>query len=87
MEMINLIKKLAWNTFKNTGDINTFLELVEVENVEKSMGLDANKDIAKGENVIANNNIAYKNIIEAEKQNGFNESEGNSNSGEQYERL
>lgn len=87
MEMINLIKKLAWNTFKNTGDINTFLELVEVENVEKSMGLDANKDIAKGENVIANNNIAYKNIIEAEKQNGFNESEGNSNSGEQHERL
>ena len=85
--MINLIKKLAWNTFKNTGDINTFLELVEVENVEKSMGLDANKDIAKGENVIANNNIAYKNIIEAEKQNGFNESEGNSNSGEQHERL
>lgn len=82
-----MIKKLAWNTFKNTGDINTFLELVEVENVEKSMGLDANKDIAKGENVIANNNIAYKNIIEAEKQNGFNESEGNSNSGEQHERL
>ena len=82
-----MIKKLAWNTFKNTGDINTFLELVEVENVEKSMGLDANKDIAKGENVIANNNIAYKNIIEAEKQNGFNEREGNSNSGEQHERL
>lgn len=87
MEMINLIKKLAWNTFKNTGDINTFLELVEVENVEKSMGLDANKDIAKGENVIANNNVDYKNMIEAEKQNGFNESEGNSNSGEQHERL
>lgn len=82
-----MIKKLAWNTFKNTGDINTFLELVEVENVEKSMGLDANKDIAKGENIIENNNIAYKNIIEAEKQNGFNESEGNSNSGEQHERL
>ena len=82
MEMINLIKKLAWNTFKNTGDINTFLELVEVENVEKSMGLDANKDIAKGENIIENNNIAYKNMVEAEKQG-----EGNSNSGEQYERL
>ena len=87
MEMINLIKKLAWNTFKNTGDINTFLELVEVENVEKSMGLDANKDIAKGENIIENNNIAYKNMVEAEKQNGFNKGEGNSNSGEQHERL
>ena len=32
-----MIKKMAWNTFKNTGDINTFLELVEVENVEKDI--------------------------------------------------
>ena len=22
-----MIKKMAWNTFKNTGDVNTFLEL------------------------------------------------------------
>lgn len=32
-----MIKKMAWNTFKNTGDINTFLELVEIENVEKNL--------------------------------------------------
>lgn len=32
-----MIKQIAWNTFKNTGDINTFLELVEVENVQKNM--------------------------------------------------
>lgn len=32
-----MIKKLAWNTFKNTGDINTYLELVEAENIEKQM--------------------------------------------------
>lgn len=32
-----MIKKLAWNTFKNTGNINTFLELIEVENVEKNL--------------------------------------------------
>ena len=37
MEMITMIKQMAWNTFKNTGDINTFLELVEVENLEKNM--------------------------------------------------
>ena len=30
-----MIKQMAWNTFKNTGDINTFLELVEVENIIK----------------------------------------------------
>ncbi|MFR2534119.1 MAG: hypothetical protein ACLTEH_05010 [Clostridia bacterium] len=32
-----MIKQLAWNTFKNTGDINAYLELVEVENIEKAM--------------------------------------------------
>ena len=40
--MIGMIKQMAWNTFKNTGDINTFLELVEVENIEKNM-LEAEK--------------------------------------------
>ena len=32
-----MIKQMAWNTFKNTGDINTYLELVKVENIEKNM--------------------------------------------------
>ena len=29
-----MIKKIAWNTFKNTGDINTFLELKQIQNIE-----------------------------------------------------
>lgn len=32
-----MIKNMAWNTFKKTGNIDTFLELVEVENMEKNM--------------------------------------------------
>lgn len=28
---------MAWNTFKNTGNIDTFLELMEVENIEKNL--------------------------------------------------
>lgn len=32
-----MIKQIAWNTFKNTGDINTFLEFVEVKNIEKNI--------------------------------------------------
>jgi len=32
-----MIKNIAWNTFKKTGNIDTFLELVEVENIEKNM--------------------------------------------------
>ncbi len=32
-----MIKDLAWNTFKKTGDINSYLEFVEAENMEKQM--------------------------------------------------
>ena len=42
-----MIKKIAWNTFKNTGDINTFLEFMEIENIEKNIvnGEENNGDI------------------------------------------
>lgn len=26
-----MLKQIAWNTFKRTGDINTFMELLEVD--------------------------------------------------------
>ena len=29
-----MIKKIAWEAFKNTGDINTYLELKQIENIE-----------------------------------------------------
>ncbi len=61
-----MIKQMAWNTFKNTGNINTYLELVEVENIEKN--IEKNKQI----------NIEEINI-EAKKQNGNFEIKGNSN--------
>ena len=32
-----MIKQLAWNTFKNTGDINTFLELTKVIDLERNI--------------------------------------------------
>ena len=31
-----MIKQIAWNTFKNTGDIHTMLELIEVEKAMES---------------------------------------------------
>ena len=37
MEMRNMIKKIAWDTFKNTGDINTFLEYKQIENLENGI--------------------------------------------------
>ena len=32
-----MIKQMAWNIFKNTGNINTFLELKQVTNMEQNM--------------------------------------------------
>ena len=40
-----MIKKIAWDTFKNTGDINAFLELKQIENIEKNIY--GEKDIEK----------------------------------------
>ena len=32
-----MIKKIAWNTFKQTGNINTFLELKQIQNIEEQL--------------------------------------------------
>ena len=32
-----MIKQLAWNTFKNTGNINSYLEFAEIENAERQL--------------------------------------------------
>lgn len=35
-----MLKQMAWNTFKNTGNIATFMELMEVQNIEKNIERD-----------------------------------------------
>ena len=47
-----MIKELAWNTFKNTGNINTFLELKKVTDIEQNIKAE-NYEITKSE---GNNN-------------------------------
>ena len=32
-----MIKKMAWNTFKNTGNIDTFLEFMQVKDIEEKI--------------------------------------------------
>ena len=32
-----MIKKIAWETFKNTGDVNTFLELKQLQDIQTQM--------------------------------------------------
>lgn len=57
-----MIKKIAWEAFKNTGDINTYLELKQIENLEDKM---EKKDIGiKQESFEQKNleNLAERNI-------------------------
>ena len=46
------LEKIAWNTFKNTGDIQTFLELKQVENVENNLNGVSNEPIKNEGNCI-----------------------------------
>ncbi|MBR2744624.1 MAG: hypothetical protein IKE01_04950 [Clostridia bacterium] len=59
-----MIKQIAWNTFKNTGNINTFLELMQLENIEKNNASEVASDAIKvneyGEYKNKGNNIAGK---------------------------
>ena len=60
-----MIKKMAWNTFKNTGDINTFLELKEIQNIESQIG--------SGAEQIHQSEIQIQHQME--EQNGNNKNE------------
>ncbi len=84
-----MIKQIAWNTFKNTGNINTYLEFVEVENLEKKLEQGQTKSLGNNIEEIENNinKTENNNLLEAKKQNGNIEIKRNSNSGTQYERL
>ena len=86
---LSMIKQIAWNTFKNTGNINTYLEFVEVENLEKTLEQGQTNSLRNNIEKVENNvnKTENNNLLEAEKQNGNIEIKRNSNSGTQYERL
>lgn len=46
-----MIKKIAWDAFKNTGDINTYLEFSKLKNMEESLNISSNEtDKSKWDN-------------------------------------
>ena len=60
-----MIKKIAWEAFKNTGDINTFLELKQIENIEQNINIKEIEDIQKIKNMNVSNqnmNVSNQNI-------------------------
>ena len=56
-----MIKKIAWNTFKNTGNVNTFLELKQFQDIQTQ--------------IQAPNEIMQNMEQQMEAQNGNNKNE------------
>ena len=56
-----MIKQIAWNTFKNTGNINTFIELMQLQNIENNIDVENNLKVnGYGDNKNQGNNIIGK---------------------------
>lgn len=56
-----MLKQIAWNTFKNTGDINTFMELVKVDKAMESIENGLNTEKNNGFELL-NNQTKHDNI-------------------------
>ena len=39
------MKNFAWNMFKKTGNINTYLEFTKLRNLEKDLGIKSNENV------------------------------------------
>ena len=51
-----MLEKMAWNTFKNTGNIDTYLELKQIENIEENIEKNTS-DILIDKTIKKENNI------------------------------
>lgn len=61
-----MIKKIAWEAFKNTGDINTYLELKQIEDLEDKIEKnDLNMETKK---VFDKENFIDKENVKIEKE-------------------
>ena len=62
-----MIKKIAWETFKNTGDINTYLEFKQIEEIEKGIEVEVETET---QNINLNNKIYQENIDKENRGKG-----------------
>ena len=59
-----MIKKIAWETFKNTGNINSFMELKQIEDIERKIEKTMTQKIDNfnektAKNVVSKDNSRY----------------------------
>ena len=56
-----MIKKIAWNTFKKTGNINTYLELKQIKEIESSIKAETDEiNKSKGNNYSGKNGFRFR---------------------------
>lgn len=55
-----MIKQMAWNTFKNTGSIDSYLELTKVKDIEESIQKNGLTDIELKTEIKGNYNKGEK---------------------------
>ncbi len=70
-----MIKKIAWEAFKNTGDINTFLELKQIEGIEET--IDKSTNIEEIRKNTKNNKCKFGGYMSITKISGVVLSENN----------
>lgn len=64
-----MIKKIAWEAFKNTGDINTYLEFKQIEEIEKGIEVETETQNINLNNKTYENNINKNYQENIEKEN------------------
>ena len=71
-----MIKKMAWETFKNTGDINTYLEFKQIEEIEKGIEGELNNPLEQEfeSGNLKNNLDNLESNFNLEKKNKWNDS-------------
>lgn len=76
-----MIKNIAWNMFKNTGNIDTFLEFKQIQNIEQgnvmnTAGIIQNSNIPVEGNMLNNGTIP---TIQKVELDGINKDKWNNN--------
>ena len=71
-----MIKKIAWNTFKNTGNIDTFLEFKQIRDFENSQ---KNINLLNNQGIEPNLENPVISMLQKVETDGNNKNEWNNN--------
>lgn len=75
-----MIKNIAWNVFKNTGNIDTFLEFKQIKDIENgntNVGQTVGNSNIAGDGVVLDNGVIP--TIQKVELNGDNKNQWNNN--------